>query len=80
MLSASHIALIIMRSSRWDVPVIVVTKQKQRQQAKVVNPTTTLKDGGVTQVVKRLTTLLKGYYQHYRWQTVAGVTILRACV
>jgi hypothetical protein len=74
MLSASHIALNMSRSSRWDVPVIVSTKQKQRQQAKGMNPTTTLKGGGGTQVVKRLTPLLQGSYQHCSRQTVAGVT------
>jgi hypothetical protein len=72
-LSASRIALIMSRSFRRDVPAIVSTKQKQRQQAKGVNPTTTLKGSGVTQVAKRLTLLLQGSYQHCRWQIVADV-------
>jgi hypothetical protein len=80
MLSASHIAPIMSRSSRWDVPVIVSTKHKQRQQAKVMNPTTTLKGGRGTQVVKCLTPLLQGSYQHYRWQMMDGVTAQRVCV
>jgi hypothetical protein len=80
MLSASQIALIILQSSRWDVPIIVNTKQKQRQHTKGVNPTTTLKGGGGTQVVKALIPLSQGSYQHCRWQTVAGVSTKRAWV
>jgi hypothetical protein len=50
------------------------------QQAKGLNPTTTLKASGGTQVVKRLTLLFQGSYQHRRWQMVAGVTAQRAQV
>jgi hypothetical protein len=52
MLNASHIALIMSRRSRWDVPIIISIKQKQRQQTKGVNPTTTLMGGGGTQAMK----------------------------
>jgi hypothetical protein len=43
-----------------------------------VNPTTISQDGGGgggIQIMKRLTPLLQGSYQHYRWQTVTGVTV-----
>jgi hypothetical protein len=43
-------------------PIIVSTKQKQRQQTNSINPTTTLKGGGGTKVMKRLTPLLQGSY------------------
>jgi hypothetical protein len=79
MLNASHIALIMSWISKWDVPIIVSTKHKQSQQAKGVNPTTTLTGGGGTQVMKRLTVLLQGSYQHCRWQTVVSVTTQREC-
>jgi hypothetical protein len=61
-------------------PIIVSTKQKQRQQTNSINPTTTLRSGSRTQVMKCLTSLLQSFYQHNRWQTVAGVTTLRAWV
>jgi hypothetical protein len=52
----------------------------QSNKQKGVNPTTTLKDGGGTQVMKRLTPLLQGSYKHCRWQMVAGVIAQRVCV
>jgi hypothetical protein len=55
-------------------------KTETKQQAKGVNPTTTLKDGGGAQVMKHLTTLLQGSYQHCRLQTVVGVIAQRARV
>jgi hypothetical protein len=49
-----------------------------------VNPTTISQGGGGggggIQIMKCLTLLLQGSYEHCRWQTMTGVTVQRAWV
>jgi hypothetical protein len=52
----------------------LLVQNRNKGNKKGVNPTTTLKGGGGTQVMKHLTPRLQGSYQHYSWQTVANVT------
>jgi hypothetical protein len=58
----------------------LLVQNRNKATTKGLNLATTLKDGGGTQVMKRLTPLLQRSYQHCRWQKVAGVTAQRAWV
>jgi hypothetical protein len=77
MLNASHRALIMSRSSRRDVPVILV---KIKEDNNDMTPTTTQRVDVKSHSMKRLTPLLQDSYQHCKWQTVAGVITREAWV
>jgi hypothetical protein len=62
----------------------LLAQNREKKATNNVNPTTISQDGGGggggIQIMKRLTPLLQRSYQHYRWQTVTGVTVQRAWV
>jgi hypothetical protein len=59
----------------------LLAQNRDKKATNNVNPTTISQGGGGgIQIMKRLTPLLQGSYQHCRWQTVIGVTVQRAWV